>query len=221
MTRATPNEGLKPTDPASREINLRDGTEVRLRPIGPADRDQLLAGFELLSPNSRFQRFFAPLRSLPDHLVDQLLDTDGEDHVAIGAESAHNLEQGLIGVARLVRTPDRPNTAELSVAVVDSFQRRGLGTILLDHLLGVAHHLNITRIVAYVLEGNHAVQTLLKRFGFVPTEPGDTGTLAYEVAIPSVPETGPHPFCALLRSICRECSDVAFAPSARPKRKAS
>jgi len=41
---------------------LTDGTAVRLRLLRPSDRDALVAGFKLLSPESRYRRFFTRRR---------------------------------------------------------------------------------------------------------------------------------------------------------------
>ncbi len=39
-----------------------------------------------------------------------------------------------IAVGRFVRLPDEPKTAELAITVVDGYQRKGLGTIVLRRL---------------------------------------------------------------------------------------
>jgi hypothetical protein len=43
---------------------LRDGSRIRIRPLEPDDRDELAAGFERLSPESRYRRFFGPMKQL-------------------------------------------------------------------------------------------------------------------------------------------------------------
>ena len=43
---------------------LKDGTNVVLRPIQPGDRDELKRGFEHLSSESRYRRFFAAVVQL-------------------------------------------------------------------------------------------------------------------------------------------------------------
>ena len=64
---------------------LKDGTAVRLRLIRPDDKDRLRAGFARLSPESRYLRFFVPKSTLTDAELVYLTETDGVDHVAIGA----------------------------------------------------------------------------------------------------------------------------------------
>jgi hypothetical protein len=45
-------------------VELDDGSPVLIRPIAPDDREALAAGFERLSPESRYRRFFAPVHKL-------------------------------------------------------------------------------------------------------------------------------------------------------------
>ena len=122
------------------EHRLRDGTRVRMRPIGPADRARLAAGFQKLSRESRYRRFFTAMPELPEKMLDRLVATDGWKHVAIGAEVASDdpaLAEGL-GVARFVRLEDVPDVAEVAVAVIDEKQGLGLGTLLLSALVQAA-----------------------------------------------------------------------------------
>ena len=48
----------------TRTVTLRDGTRVRLRPIQPDDKHLLVRGFERLSEDSRYRRFFIPMSEL-------------------------------------------------------------------------------------------------------------------------------------------------------------
>ena len=45
-------------------LTLKDGSRVLLRPAGPTDRALLVEGFERLSPESRYRRFFAPMKAI-------------------------------------------------------------------------------------------------------------------------------------------------------------
>ena len=108
---------------------LADGTEVRLRLLSPADREKLLAAFDRLSPESRYRRFFTVTPRLPEKLLRRLLDTDGWNHFAIGAETATEdpTDAEGVGVARFIRLNDAPDVAEAAVTVVDHMQRRRHG----------------------------------------------------------------------------------------------
>jgi L-amino acid N-acyltransferase YncA len=57
-------------------------------------------------------------------------------------------------------------TADLTVSVVDAWQGRGVGTILLSALVPRATANGITRFVALTLDDNAAARALFARYGF-------------------------------------------------------
>jgi len=174
---------------------LRDGTAVRLRLIGPADRARLAAGFAELSPASRYRRFFSAMPRLPESLLRKLTETDGWNHIAIGAEAADGdpeTARGL-GVAHLFRLADAPETAEVAIAVIDQKQGLGLGHLLLRELVHVARARGIEQFRGVVLRDNTAVQALLADVGEA-TAPRDEGDyLVYDIPLPAADEEDVHP----------------------------
>jgi len=174
---------------AGRVDRLRDGTPVRLRPIGPADRARLAAGFTKLSPDSRYRRFFTAMPTLPDSMLDRLVATDAHNHVAIGAEVAGDdaaPAEGL-GVARFIRLADAPDVAEIAVAVIDEYQGRGLGHLLLEALVEAARASGIKRFRASVQADNTRVRSLLDDIGADVTVRFEDGCLVYEIPLPEHP----------------------------------
>ena len=79
---------------------LRDGTPVLLRLLRPTDKQLLRTGFEHLSSESRYARFFTPKTSLTDDELRYLTDIDQEDHVAIGAASERDGQETGLAVAQ-------------------------------------------------------------------------------------------------------------------------
>jgi GNAT superfamily N-acetyltransferase len=111
-------------------ITLRDGSHVRIRQGHHTDRELLRRGFERLSAESRYRRFLAPMKELTESTVRYLTEIDHHDHEAMIALDEQTGEG--IGVARYVRDPDHPDVAEVAVTVIDDWQGRGLGTLLLE-----------------------------------------------------------------------------------------
>jgi hypothetical protein len=93
--------------PPAREIALRDGTPILVRPIVPKDR--LRAGFARLSQESRYRRFMTPLDSLSDQQLRYLTEIDYANHMAWGALDPTQPDQPGVGVARYIRLPRRPD----------------------------------------------------------------------------------------------------------------
>ncbi|GIW41628.1 MAG: hypothetical protein KatS3mg076_2205 [Candidatus Binatia bacterium] len=167
--------------------HLADGTPVRFRLLVPEDREALRAGFERLSPESRYRRFFSPMPRLSEKFLDYLTRTDNENHLAVVAERLDengNPCEGL-GVARFVRSRDDPTVAEAAVAVVDEFQGRGVGTLLLWLLTCAALERGITKFRGYVLADNEGTRAFLDALVEHPEIRFDGGTLLYEVALPA------------------------------------
>ena len=70
-----------------------------------------------------------------------------------------------IGVGRYVRLDDEPTVAEAALTVVDEYQGKGLGTLLLGLLAVAARAAGVARFRAYVLEQNEPVRDLLEALG--------------------------------------------------------
>ena len=142
-------------------VRLSDGQRVQLRPIRASDKEMLLEGFEKLSPESRYARFMTSKNGLTDRELRYLTEVDGIDHFAIGALRRHLVvrEQG-VGSARFVRLADQPDTAEPAVTILDAFQGKGLGGILLQRLLDAAWERDIRWFRSELLAGNIAIKRL-------------------------------------------------------------
>jgi GNAT superfamily N-acetyltransferase len=130
---------------------LRDGSELVIRPIRADDKDAIVAGFERLSPESRFRRFFAPLQRLTARDLAYLTEVDHRDHEAVIGFDAATGEP--VGVARYIRS-DEPTEAEVAVSVVDHRQGLGAATALLERLVARARDEGITHFIALVLTEN-------------------------------------------------------------------
>lgn len=119
--------------------------------------DAVDAVFDGLSPRSRYLRFHAPVPRLTAAMRAQLVDLDGYDRTALVAESGRRA----IGIARLCATGC--GAAELAVAVVDRWQRRGIGTRLITALGELAVELRYTELHATVLPENLPMISLARR----------------------------------------------------------
>jgi RimJ/RimL family protein N-acetyltransferase len=153
------------SDDQTIERALRDGTRVLIRMVDPDERAQLVEGFERLSTRSRYLRFHTAIEELDERQLDYLTQVDQVDHVAWVAIDLDQPEHSGIGVARFVRLEDEPQVAEAAVTVLDAYQGRGLGTMLLEVLADAARERGITTFRAYVLGENHAMLAVLDRLG--------------------------------------------------------
>ena len=172
-----------------REIaTLRDGSRVSLRLVRPSDKELLRRGFERLSPESRYRRFLSAKTELRDAELAYLTEVDGHDHFAVGASvtADDGTEEG-VGIARFIRSAEDPRAAEAAVAVVDDWQNRGLGTLLLARLAAAARERDIEHFHGSALAANDAIRGLLDELGPGVRVRAESGELAVEVDLPEVP----------------------------------
>lgn len=165
--------------------SLRDGTVLRLRPLGPNDAEELRAGFARLSAESRYLRFFTAIPRLPESMVRRLTATDGWYHLALVAETipVYDEPPEPLGVGRFIREQRRPEVAEVAITVIDEMQGRGLGSLLLRALAELARGYGVTTFAASVLAENRRMNALIRRLGRVRSVRSEQGVLLYEVAI--------------------------------------
>lgn len=135
-------------------LNLRDGTPVSARPLGPDDREELAEGYQLLSVDSRYQRFWTRTGEvIGERMLDRLLDHDNGNH-AIWALLDSSRDYPGLGAASYWRFPDDPTKAEFSCTVLDRDQGRGAGTLLLAILWLDAYSKGIEEFVGYTMPEN-------------------------------------------------------------------
>ena len=173
------------------EITLRSGHRVLLRPLRREDRHGLAAMYEQLSDESRYQRFFALKPRLASASLNYLTDVDHHDHEAFVAEVP--AREQLVGVARYVRDRQRPEAAEIAVTVADAWQRRGLGTVLLQRLSQRAAESGVRHFTAEILRTNKPMLGLARQLGAVDLTSHDGGTVRAQIELAEPQEPMPVP----------------------------
>jgi len=201
-------------------VVLSDGQRVQLRPVRPSDKQLLIDGFERLSPESRYARFMAPKTKLTERELRYLTEVDGIDHFAIAAIRPHLMskDEG-VGSARFVRLTDQPDTVEAAVTVLDDFQGRGLGSILLQRLIEAAWERDVrwfrTELLAENTASRHMIESLSPHVKF--SSSGD-GAIGATIPVPEPDRTPTEPGFFDATPIHKLLSYVARAAvSVRPR----
>ena len=148
-------------------LDLKDGAKVHIRPIKPEDEPLLHEAVAAMSERTVYFRFFSPLKRIPDALAHRLAVVDYNDRFALVATTHRPTgNERILGVARYDRVADA-DVAEVAVAVVDEFQRRGLGGALLAILARVARQHGIKSFSLIVLPENQQMLGLLRKMGWI------------------------------------------------------
>jgi RimJ/RimL family protein N-acetyltransferase len=185
-------------------VTLRDGSTVLVRAVRPDDRELFVEGFKKMSGESRYRRFMSHKKQLSERELDFFTQLDHDRHEAIGAIDVETGEG--LGVARMHRSEGDPELAEAAVTVVDDWQGRGLGGLLLGRLTDRARELGVHRFEASLFTSNRAMLSLFDRLGCMRSQRQGLDVLEIDVELP-VGESE-EALSTALRSVAEGSSEV-------------
>ncbi len=145
-----------------REVTLKDGARIRIRPVLPEDEPRLITLYGRLTEHTKYQRFFSIMKRLPPDWAHYFANVDYRRRMALVAERDLDWRPELIGVARYEPSTEE-GMAEVAIVVQDYWQGKGLGTLLLNEITRAGETHGIRRFRAYALADNHRMLALLSR----------------------------------------------------------
>lgn len=165
--------------PAGWEKAARLATqEFQIRPIMPADAQLYPRFLARVTAEDMRLRFLVPTRTLSAETLVRLSQLDYDRDIAFVA-----LDQAeeLAGIVRYNADPDR-EAAEFGLLVRSDLQGLGLGTVLMQTLIGYARANGLKRLVGSVLRENRNMLDIAERMGFRPA-PGTAVNDVIEVRL--------------------------------------
>ena len=204
---------------------LADGTTIGIRPARPDDLDAVREMHEKMSPENLYLRFFSLSPRAAEWEARRLCREPAPDHGALLAV----LDGELIGCGSY-ECDDSPSTsAELAMAVSDDMHRRGVGTLLLEHLVSLARGRGLHAFTAETLSENAPMLRVFAEAGLqahrtladgvysltfpLPTGEADAALDSYRDV---VAERERSAGVASLRHILAPASVAVFGASRRP-----
>ena len=146
-------------------LQLADGSEVVVRPIGPDDASLLQAFVRRLSARSRRVRFFSTPAELSAAQLDRFVNVDPARGLALVALSRRQDGPAIVAEARYALAQEG-DKAEFAIAVADDFQGRGLGRHLVKRLLATAWCRGVRRLFGEIKSDNRAMLAFAMQLGF-------------------------------------------------------
>jgi RimJ/RimL family protein N-acetyltransferase len=171
------------TEGEAETVRLKDGSSALVRPIAPSDAALVQRLYGEMSERSRRHRFLVPTAELSAEDLEYLTDVDHRRHEALIAVDPD--ADRAVGLASYVRVPRDREAAEVAVAVVDDWHRRGLATALLDRLTERARENGLVRYTALVSPDNDVVLTALERNGGARIGTTSDGEVEFAIDLPA------------------------------------
>jgi len=129
---------------------LTDGTTIEIRPPQPDDFDAVLDLHAAMSPENLYLRFFSMSRVSAEREALRLCREPKPGRAALLAV----LDGRVVGCGSYEAARDGSLAAEVALAVADDMHKRGIGTLLLEHLVSLARGQGIRTFVAETLTEN-------------------------------------------------------------------
>lgn len=162
------------------DVVLADGSVAHVRPIVPADAPLIETFHSQQSDESIYLRFFAPLRRLSEKDLHRFTHVDYNKRVALVLLIADEIA----GIGRYDRLPETDfASAEVAFNVADKHQRRGIGSVLLEHLAAIGQEGGVRLFVADVLPQNRKMINVFQDAGYEVSHEFDDGVIAVSFAI--------------------------------------
>ena len=167
--------------PGEIDVVLRDGSSVRIKAAHATDAAAILAFLKALSDESRRLRFGDAATDLEATAKRWAGVDECADCCVLAVQAGEVIGQASYDKAGADR-------ARVGFTVTDSFQGRGLGTLLLKRLAEAAAEDGVAVFEADVLADNHKMLELFRESGFGITMKSGPGTIHVEFPTSITPE---------------------------------
>ena len=129
---------------------LTDGTTIEIRPARPDDFDAVRNMHEKLLPDSLYLRFFSMSPRAAEREARRICRPPAPDHAALLAL----LDGELIGCGSYECGDSPSRSAEVAFTVADDMHNRGVGMLLMEHLISLARGRGLLAFTAETLSEN-------------------------------------------------------------------
>ena len=129
---------------------LTDGATIEIRAAGSGDFGAVRDMHARMSPENLYLRFFAMSRAAAEQEAHRVCRPPAPDHAALLAV----LDGQVVGCGAYEVAGDGSGSAEVALSVADEMHNRGVGTLLLEHLISLARGQGVRTLVAETLTEN-------------------------------------------------------------------
>lgn len=162
---------------------LADGTVVEVAPMHATDGERLVRFHQRLSAETTRLRYFTFHPELTDAELERFTHVDHTQREALIAV----IESEIVGVGRFDRLAPDGEEAEAAFVVADSWQGRGIGSLLLRRLAARALRLGVHRLRAETLPENHRMLGVFRGSGLPMSARFEHGVVSVVLDLDPVP----------------------------------
>lgn len=161
---------------------LRDGTPVVIRALRPEDEEDLLQALARMSRDSLVLRFFSVRKEFSTAEIAYYVNVDFVSHVALVATLDSGDGPCIVAGARYIVV--KPGVAEVAFAVDDAQQGRGIGKLLMKHIVVLARGAGLVELRAEVLPANQPMLRVFRASGLDLAARREDGVVHVRMPLP-------------------------------------
>ncbi len=165
-------------------VLLKDGQGILLKPATPADFPLIKSFMKRVSRESLHMRFMAAVSEVSDDLIKNLCTGDFRESGCLLAITGEGENERVVGVGNYTATGNG-RSAEIAFLIEDDFQGKGISTLLLERLAGLAAANGIIELEAEVLPDNQPMINVFKSSGFTVHQVWSSDTIHIELPVGS------------------------------------
>jgi acyl-CoA synthetase (NDP forming)/RimJ/RimL family protein N-acetyltransferase len=164
-----------PAEPGTYAL-LTDGTTIEIRPARPDDFEAVRDMHARMSPENLYMRFFGVSRAAAEQEARRVCREPEPGRAALLAV----LDGRVIGCVSYQDIGGK--SAEVAMAVADDMHSRGIGTLMLEHMISLARSRDVRTFVAETLAENAPMLNVFAHAGLRPHRTLADGV--YELSFP-------------------------------------
>ena len=207
--------GADPAEGHAAGLAVAADGQILVRRAASTDRDELSKMFARCTLQTRYRRFHAPVKAIPERYLAEALTASpfhyalvacpvppDTDLAATDLAAARDMDARSGGIVALAscRVVEE-GMAEVGILVEDAWQRRGVGSALLDELAAHARAIGLRALTAQLLTEQAWTAGMLARYGPVKRSLASRGVVT--VTVPLAPGEGVGEAPAGPRLSCR------------------
>lgn len=165
-------------------VLLKNGQGLIFKPATPNDIPKVESFMTRVSQESLRMRFMASISYVSSEVIKELCSGDFKDSGCLLAVTGNDSNSKVVGLGNYIATGNG-HTAEVAFLIEDDYQGKGIGTLLLERLAGLAAANGFVEFEAEVLPDNQQMINVFKSSGFEKHRVWSSDTIHVELPVGS------------------------------------
>ncbi len=163
-------------------VLLKDGQSILFVPPKPKDLPLIKEFMNRLSKESLRMRFMASISEISEETINELCKGNFKNSGCLLVMTGEGEKKKVVGLGNYFGSTNG-KTAEVAFLIEDSYQGKGISTLLLERLAGLAAANGYTIFEAEVLPENQAMLNVFKNSGFENHRVWNSDTVHIELPV--------------------------------------